>query len=60
MMGYLAMSDDTSFDNMKKAIIHGSAMASFCVEKFGIDQLKNLTKYDIQTRLQQFADLVEY
>ena len=60
MMGYLAMTDDTSFDNMKKAIIHGSAMASFCVEKFGIDQLKNLTKYDIQTRLQQFADLVEY
>lgn len=40
-MGYLAYTNDISFDNMKRAIIYGSAMASFCVEKFGLSNLKN-------------------
>ena len=60
MMGYLAMTDDTSFENMKKAIIHGSAMASFCVEKFSIDRLKELSKEDIEKRLNAFKVLVTY
>ncbi len=60
MMGYLTMTDDTSFDNMKKAIIYGSAMASFCVEKFSIDRLKDLSDKEIKSRLSQFKDLVEY
>ncbi|MEL6143330.1 MAG: PfkB family carbohydrate kinase [Bacteroidota bacterium] len=57
-MGYMAASDDTSFENMKRAIIHGSALASFCVEDFGTRRLENLTKADIDGRVQQFADLV--
>jgi sugar/nucleoside kinase (ribokinase family) len=60
MMGYLAKSDDVSYDNMKKAIIHGSAMASFCVEKFGINQLKSLTDAQIAERLKSFKSLVAY
>lgn len=57
-IGYLAATDDISFDNMKRAVIHGSAMASFCVEKFGTERLLNLTQEEIQAREQQFADLV--
>jgi len=57
-MGYMAATDDTSFDNMKRAIIHGSALASFCVEDFGTRRLESLTKADIDSRVQQFADLV--
>lgn len=60
MMGYLAMTDDVSFDNMKRAIIHGSAMASFCVEEFSIDRLKNLSEKEISARLGKFKDLVSY
>ena len=57
-IGYLAATDDISFDNMKRAVIHGSAMASFCVEKFGTERLINLSQEEIQAREQQFADLV--
>ena len=46
-MGYLAKTDDISFDNMKKAIVYGSAMASFCVEEFSIDRLKKLDQKQI-------------
>jgi sugar/nucleoside kinase (ribokinase family) len=59
-MGHLAKSGDISFDNMKRAIIVGSAMASFCVEKFGPTRLKEITKDDIDRRLQQFKDLVNF
>lgn len=58
-IGYLAKTRDVSFDNMKRAIIHGSAMASFCVEKFGTEQLINLTEEDINNRIQRFIDLVQ-
>ena len=58
-IGHLAATDDTSFENMKRAVIHGSAMASFCVEKFGTERLLNLTKEEIETREAQFADLVQ-
>ncbi len=56
-IGYLAKTDDISFDNMKRAIVHGSAMASYCVEKFGTERILNLTQEDINTRVNQFKDL---
>ena len=56
-IGYLASSDDISFDNMKRAVIYGSAMASFCVEKFGTERLVNLDQSEINSRIQQFIDL---
>ena len=58
-MGYLAKTNDTSFENMKRAIIYGSAMASFCVEKFGTESLLNLNEEQIQDRVQRFVDLVQ-
>jgi sugar/nucleoside kinase (ribokinase family) len=60
LMGYLAYTDDVSFENMKRAIIYGSAMASFCVEEFGITNLKNLNYDMIQSRVRQFYDLVKF
>ncbi len=59
-MGHLAKTGDISFDNMKRAIIVGSAMASFCVEKFGPTRLKEITRDDIDRRVQQFKDLVNF
>ncbi len=59
-MGYLAKTRDISFDNMKTAIIVGSAMASFCVEKFGPTRLKEITRKDIDIRIQQFKELVSF
>jgi sugar/nucleoside kinase (ribokinase family) len=59
-MGHLAKSGDISFENMKRGIIVGSAMASFCVEKFGPTRLKEVTKKDIDARIQQFKDLVSF
>lgn len=59
-MGYLAKTKDVSFENMKTAIIVGSAMASFCVEKFGPTRLKEISKPDIDRRIQQFKDLVSF
>jgi len=57
-IGYLAKTDDISFENMKKAIVYGSAMASFCVEQFGTEALKNLSGDDILVRASKFIDLV--
>jgi sugar/nucleoside kinase (ribokinase family) len=59
-MGHLAKTRDISFENMKTAIIVGSAMASFCVEKFGPNRLKEISKGDIDKRLQQFRELVNF
>lgn len=59
-MGYLAKTKDISFENMKTAIIVGSAMASFCVEKFGPTRLKEISREDIDTRIRQFVDLVNF
>lgn len=59
-MGYLAQTDDTSFENMKRAIIYGSAMASFCVEKFSIERLLNLTQEEIKNRIERFVKLVNF
>jgi len=59
-IGHLASTGDISFGNMKNAIIYGSAMASFTVEKFGTEGLLNLTKDDILERLKLFVDLVQF
>ena len=59
-IGHIARTKDTSFDNMKTAIIVGSAMASFCVEKFGTTRLKELTKEDIDNRIREFVQLVNF
>ena len=59
-IGHLAKTKDISFENMKTAIIVGSAMASFCVEKFGPTRLKEITKEDIDKRLYQFRELVNF
>jgi len=58
--GYLDKTRDISFDNMKRAIIYGSAMASFCVEKFGTERLKELNHHDIEERVKDFIDLVQF
>lgn len=59
-IGYLASIDDISFKNIKKAIIAGSAMASFCVEDFSLNRLKNLTDSEINNRIQKFKDLTHF
>jgi sugar/nucleoside kinase (ribokinase family) len=59
-IGHLAKTKDISFENMKTAIIVGSAMASFCVEKFGPERLKEITKEDIDARLAEFVQLVNF
>ena len=59
-MGHLAKTKDISFENMKTAIIVGSALASFCVEKFGPERLKEISHQDIQDRIQQFIQLVNF
>ena len=59
-MGYLAKTDDLSFENMKRAIIYGSAMASFCVEKFSIQRLLELDQAAITKRIQRFVDLMNF
>ena len=59
-MGYLAKTGDTSMTNMRRAIIYGSAMASFCVEKFSVERLQGLTPAMIRKRVQQFSDLVHF
>ena len=59
-IGHIAKTGDISFENMKRGIIVGSAMASFCVEKFGPERLKEITKQDIDARIQQFVNLVNF
>jgi sugar/nucleoside kinase (ribokinase family) len=59
-IGYLASTNDISFDNMKRAVIHGSAMASFCVEKFGTERMLNLEGEEVEARVQQFVELVNF
>ena len=59
-IGHIAQTRDISFDNMKRAIIFGSAMASFCVEKFGLERMIGLTQAEIDERVQQFIDLVQF
>jgi sugar/nucleoside kinase (ribokinase family) len=59
-IGYLAKTNDISFANMKNAIIYGSAMASFCVEKFGTERIMNLTDEELNNRISAFSSLVRF
>lgn len=58
--GYITQSENISFENMKNAIIYGSNMASFCVEKFGTERMTALTKEEVLQRLQQFKALTQF
>ncbi|WP_298766991.1 PfkB family carbohydrate kinase [uncultured Polaribacter sp.] len=58
--GYLAKTEDISFENMKNAIIYGSNLASFCVEKFGTARMQELTAAEVSNRLQAFKDLTQF
>ncbi|GAA4851981.1 PfkB family carbohydrate kinase [Algivirga pacifica] len=58
-IGYLAKTDDVSFENMKRAVIYGSALASFCVEQFGTEKLLDINPVELADRVQMFRDLVD-
>jgi len=58
--GYLAKTEDLSFENMKNAVIYGSNLASFCVEKFGTERMQTLTSSEVKTRLQTFKELTQF
>ena len=58
--GYITQSGNISFDNMKKAIIYGSNLASFCVEKFGTERMVGLEKEEVINRLKQFKSLTQF
>ncbi len=59
-IGYIASTNDISFENMKRALIYGSAQASFCVEKFGVERLVNLSQNELNDRVQEFVELVQF
>ena len=59
-IGYLAQTNDISFENMKRAVINGSAMASFCVEKFGTQKLTEINQNDVDARINEFVNLVKF
>lgn len=58
--GYIAKTDDVSFENMKNAVIYGSTLASFCVEKFGTERMQNLSHDEVHKRLLQFKQLTQF
>ena len=60
LMGYLSTQDDVTFDSLKKAVIAGSALASFCVEKFGTQRLEELTKNELDERIKEFYTLSQF
>ena len=59
-IGYLASTHDISFENMKRAVIYGSNLASFCVERFGTERMINLEQEEVQNRLQEFKQLTQF
>jgi sugar/nucleoside kinase (ribokinase family) len=58
--GWLAKTDDLSPENLKRAVIFGSALASFCVERFSVDRLKDLTYLEIKDRYRSFMELSRF
>ena len=58
--GYITQSENVSFENMKNAIIYGSNLASFCVEKFGTERMENLQHDEVINRLKQFKALTQF
>ena len=59
-MGYLAATGEVDFENLKRAVIYGSAMASFCVERFSVERLRTLDQQEIQERVERFVRLVHF
>jgi len=59
-IGYLSKSNDLTFENMKTAVIYGSVMASFCVEKFGTEKLTEITQEDVKVRAEEFVGLSSF
>ncbi len=59
-VGYLAETENVSFNNLRNAVIHGSNLASFCVEKFGTERMLQLTKEEVDSRLDQFKQLTQF
>ena len=59
-MGHIASTGDLSFENLKRAVIYGSAMASFCVEKFGTERLLDLKSEEISSRIERFVRLADF
>jgi sugar/nucleoside kinase (ribokinase family) len=59
-IGYMAKMSTVNFNNMKNAIIYGSALASFCVEKFGTEKIKNLSDKEVAARVQEFVSLAQF
>jgi len=59
-IGYLAKTDDISFENMKRAVVYGSAMASFCVEEFSLGKLKALDQEMISERIGKFVEITSF
>ena len=59
-MGYLASTDDISFENMKRALVYGSALASFTVQKFGTDKIKEVTASELDGRIDEFKSLMSF
>ena len=59
-VGYLTQTQDISFENMKNAVIYGSTLASFCVEKFGTERMESLTSAEVDTRIEQFKQLTRF
>ncbi len=60
LVGYLAKSGDYGFANMKNAVVHGSALASFCIEKFGLERMLSLTTEELYHRLRRFTELTQF
>ena len=58
--GYLAKTEDFSFENMKNAVIYGSNLASFCVEKFGTERMESLQANEVNDRLKVFKELTQF
>jgi len=59
-IGYLAKTNDLRFENMKKAVVYGSACASFCVQEFGTDGLMNITQESLARRINEFRTISEF
>jgi sugar/nucleoside kinase (ribokinase family) len=59
-VGFLAETENISFNNIRNAVIHGSNLASFCVEKFGTERMKDLSKEEVENRLEQFKQLTQF
>ena len=60
LVGYVAQSENVSFHNLKNAIIYGSTLASFCVEKFGTQRMESLTEAEVNNRLKEFELLTQF